>query len=135
MKKNKFGFTLLEMLVVIGIIAILVSMGFVSYSSAQKKARDAKRKLEMGAIRNAMEQYYSLCNSSYPVSNGGKVPGSITASTGDGCSADNSIMATVPTDPKTPTEEYNYDDTGPPPSICSTLMESESNPYCVFLQQ
>jgi len=76
--KNKFSifnfqffrqsaFTLLEMLVVIGIIGILVAMGAVSYSTAQKKARDAKRKQDLKAIQNAFEQYYSICNYKYPV--------------------------------------------------------------------
>jgi prepilin-type N-terminal cleavage/methylation domain-containing protein len=62
----KSAFTLLEMLVVIGIIGILVGMGAVSYSTAQKKARDAKRKQDLKAIQNAFEQYYSICNYKYP---------------------------------------------------------------------
>lgn len=140
MRKNKsLGFTLLEMLVVIGIIAVLVSMGFVSYSTAQKKARDAKRKLEISSIKNAMEQYYTLCNGSYPIADAGKVPEPINADTGAGCSTDQVIMQTVPLDPKT-TDRYDYDDAGTPPSICATnggtnLMESETNVFCTYLQQ
>jgi len=65
MKKT---FTLLEMLVVIGIISILVSLGFTSYSTAQKKARDAKRKNDLSSIRSAFEQYYSVCDFKYPSS-------------------------------------------------------------------
>jgi len=66
MKKN--GFTLLELLVVIGIIGILVALATVSYSSAQRQGRDARRKQDMTAIQNAMEQYYSdpINNFSYP---------------------------------------------------------------------
>src|SRR3989344_9526168 len=107
MRKN-LGFTLLEMLVVIGIIAVLVSMGFVSYSTAQKKTRDAKRKLELSAIKNAMEQYYSLCNGSYPSTGDGKVPFSILAES-PACSANENIMQSVPSDPKT-TDRYDYDE-------------------------
>lgn len=68
MKKNKllFGFTLLEMLVVIGIIAVLIGMISISYSTAQKKSRDAKRKGDLKTIQNAMEQYYSICGYQYP---------------------------------------------------------------------
>lgn len=62
----KKAFTLLEMLVVVGIIAILVSMGIASYSTAQRKARDAKRRSDLTSIRNAFEQYYSLCTYKYP---------------------------------------------------------------------
>ena len=67
----KKGFTLLELLVVIGIIAVLISMAAVSYSSAQKKARDARRRADISAIQKGMEQYYSLCNSTYPILTGG----------------------------------------------------------------
>ena len=73
--KIKKGFTLLEMLVVIGIIAILVSLGFASYSTVQKKARDAKRKGDLSAMQKVLEQCYSLNSYSYPaitLSNGNK---------------------------------------------------------------
>lgn len=63
----KKGFTLLELLVVIGIIAILISMAAVSYTSAQKKARDSRRNADVSALQKAMEQYYSLCKNLYPV--------------------------------------------------------------------
>jgi len=65
--KFQSAFTLLEMLVVIGIIGILVGMGAVSYSTAQKKARDAKRKQDLKAFQNAMEQCYSVNNYKYPL--------------------------------------------------------------------
>ncbi|MCX7956063.1 MAG: prepilin-type N-terminal cleavage/methylation domain-containing protein [Patescibacteria group bacterium] len=64
----KKAFTLLEMLVVIGIIGVIVSIGFVSYSTAQKKSRDAKRKNDLKSIQNAFEQYYSICDYKYPSS-------------------------------------------------------------------
>lgn len=65
LKKEK-GFTLLELLVSISIIGVLISLAAVSYSSAQKKARDAKRQGDLKAIQNAMEQYYSSCGYVYP---------------------------------------------------------------------
>lgn len=93
------GFTLLEMLVVVGIIAILVSMGIASYSTAQKKARDAKRKSDLTAIRNAFEQYYSLCSYKYPST----LPASgtnLTASTADCTSlAADVVILKMPADP------------------------------------
>jgi prepilin-type N-terminal cleavage/methylation domain-containing protein len=60
------GFTLLELLIVIAIIGILVAMGTVSYSTAQKRARDSKRQGDLKAIQNAFEQYYSKNNGNYP---------------------------------------------------------------------
>ena len=90
----KKGFTLIEILVVVGIIAILIGMGTVSFSTAQKKARDARRKADMQAIQNSFEQYYSICGFSYPVTGTGDVDTTIAC-------ADpvQTIMETVPTDP------------------------------------
>lgn len=63
------GFTLLELLVVIGIIGILVSLITVSFSNAQKSSRDSRRRQDIVAIQNAMEQYYSQNNFTYPACN------------------------------------------------------------------
>lgn len=65
MKKiKKSGFSLIELLVVISVIGILVAMGTVAYSGAQKRSRDAKRRGDIQAIQDAFEQYYAE-NSSY----------------------------------------------------------------------
>jgi prepilin-type N-terminal cleavage/methylation domain-containing protein len=60
------GFTLLELLVVIGIIALLLAFATVSYSSAQKRTRDAKRREDLKSMQNALEQYYSAGGYVYP---------------------------------------------------------------------
>jgi prepilin-type N-terminal cleavage/methylation domain-containing protein len=59
------GFTLLELLIVIALIGILVSVGTASYSSAQFKARNSRRKQDMKAVQSALEQYYGV-NNEYP---------------------------------------------------------------------
>lgn len=71
MNSYKKSFTLLELLVVIGIIGVLVGMGAVSYSTAQKKARDAKRKADLQSLQKVLEQCYSVNNYSYPTVSGG----------------------------------------------------------------
>lgn len=53
------GFTLVELLITISIIAILSTIGLVSYTSFVKNARDAKRKSDMNFIQSALEQYHS----------------------------------------------------------------------------
>ncbi|MCX6726984.1 MAG: type II secretion system protein [Candidatus Shapirobacteria bacterium] len=66
MKKRNLGFTLFELLVSISIIGILTAIATVSYSSAQKKARDARRMEDMGNIQKAAEVYYSQHSYTYP---------------------------------------------------------------------
>lgn len=62
------GFTLVELLVSISIIAILTVLASVSFSKAQKNGRDQRRVEDLVAIKNAAEQYYLLNSGSYPVS-------------------------------------------------------------------
>lgn len=56
--KKRSGFTLIELLVVISIIGVLSAIGLSTFSGAQKKARDARRRADLKQIQNAMEQYY-----------------------------------------------------------------------------
>ncbi|MDO8743193.1 MAG: prepilin-type N-terminal cleavage/methylation domain-containing protein [Candidatus Azambacteria bacterium] len=63
-KKEK-GFTLLELLVVIGIIGLLSSIIVVNLTGARKKARDVKRVADIRTIQTALESYYGK-NGQYP---------------------------------------------------------------------
>ena len=53
------GFSMIELMVVISIVAILIALGSVSYTTAQKKARDSSRRSEILSIRDGFEQYFS----------------------------------------------------------------------------
>ncbi|MFA6005036.1 MAG: type II secretion system protein [Patescibacteria group bacterium] len=66
MNVSKKGFSLLELLVVIGIIAVLLAIGAASYSSIQRKSRDAKRRGDLKTLQQSMEQYYAVCGNLYP---------------------------------------------------------------------
>ena len=57
MKQKQRAFTLIELLVVISIIGILIALGVTSYVTAQRKARDAKRKADLETVRQAMILY------------------------------------------------------------------------------
>lgn len=100
MKKNNnylTAFTLLEMLVVLGIISTIIGFSFASYTTAQKKARDSKRKQDLKAIQNILEQYYSICKFRYPL-NSGSIPSTLQAKTEDGCEYTSQIFK-IPNDP------------------------------------
>ncbi|MDP2638860.1 MAG: prepilin-type N-terminal cleavage/methylation domain-containing protein [Candidatus Azambacteria bacterium] len=68
------GFTLLELLVVIGIIGLLASILVVNLSSARRRARDTKRVSDVRAMQTAVEDYYGK-NAFYPTSIGALVTG------------------------------------------------------------
>lgn len=54
MKSTK-GFTLIELMVVVGIIAILSAIGLTTFNSAQANARDGRRRTDINAIANVLE--------------------------------------------------------------------------------
>ena len=60
------GFTLIELLVAMTVAAVLMGLALVSYQSARKSARDAKRKSDLEQIRSALEMYRSD-NGKYPL--------------------------------------------------------------------
>jgi prepilin-type N-terminal cleavage/methylation domain-containing protein len=79
------GFSLLELLVVISIMGILITLGVVAFSTAQKKTRDSRRRADVKAMQDAFEQYmaatgtYETCNTmaTYDAGNGAIMPGGL----------------------------------------------------------
>ena len=57
--KKQSGFTLLELLIVIVIIGILALIIVPGLASGPKRARDAQRKSDLRAVKNALETYYN----------------------------------------------------------------------------
>lgn len=54
---KKSGFTIIELLVTVSIIALLSAIGFVVYRSLLQQGRDAKRQSDLKSIQSALEQY------------------------------------------------------------------------------
>ncbi|MDO8498063.1 MAG: type II secretion system protein [bacterium] len=141
MKKiYSIGFTLLELLVVIGIIGVLLGLGSVSYSTGQKKARDTRRKSDLSVLQNTFEQYYSVCGFTYPTPTGGLNPASVSIFCPNPTTG---IMPTLPADPRSGAA-YVLTTTGTTYSICvptpvsggTKPLETETvTTYCVSNQQ
>lgn len=64
--KHSIGFSLMELLVAVSVIAILVSIAVSAYTTGQKKARDNRRKNDLKEVQNGFEQYYADNKGSYP---------------------------------------------------------------------
>lgn len=63
---KNFGFTLVEMMVVLAIMGILTAMAVASFSAAGRSGRDAKRKADIESIKQALVLRRSDVGS-YPV--------------------------------------------------------------------
>lgn len=59
------GFTLIEILIVVAIIAILASIVLVGLGPTQESGRDARRLGDLHDVQNVLELYYNKCGS-YP---------------------------------------------------------------------
>ena len=94
---NRRGFTLVELLVVVSIIAILSVIGLVIFTNVQKNARDAKRKGDLQAIHTALE-IYKTQNGTYPQTSGWRFSDSASPPWLDGL--DSNYMVSMPLDPK-----------------------------------
>ena len=123
---KKLSFTLLEMLVVIGIIGILIGIGTVSYSTAQRKARDAKRKQDLKSVQNCLEQYYSY-NNNFRYPNYSNWPSVFNCG---------SSTLTAPSDPRNSFPYvYTISSSSDAYTICATLETESPSSYCLRNQQ
>lgn len=65
MQKTKSGFTIVELLIVIVVIAILAAISIVAYNGIQQRARDAERAQDIATIQKVLEMYY-IDNGTFP---------------------------------------------------------------------
>lgn len=90
--KNIKGFTLVELLIVVGIIGILATLLMANFIGVRQRARDAQRKSDLRQIQSALELYRSDLGI-YPVT--GSFPSCGSALTGGA----STYMAKIPCDP------------------------------------
>lgn len=127
MKKNNKGFTLLELLVVIGIITTLSSLVVIRMNEAANNTMDVKRKADIQLLTNAIISYSSEHYNSKPISTG------CTIGAGGDCSAEINeslapYLSSMPTDPESGTY-YIYESNGSDCAISAVLSNGETYEY------
>lgn len=60
--KAQHGFTIVELIIVVVIIAILAAITIVAYNGVQNRARDSKRAADMASIQKAIAAYDMMNN-------------------------------------------------------------------------
>lgn len=63
---NTQGFTLIELMVVVALVAVLAGMGVVQYRNSVIRAKEAVLKEDLFRMRDAIDQYYAD-KAKYPV--------------------------------------------------------------------
>lgn len=66
MIKEEYGFSLVELMIVIVILAVLTGVAVVSYLNFSPRAKESRTELEMRNISTALSTYYTD-NNSYPL--------------------------------------------------------------------
>jgi prepilin-type N-terminal cleavage/methylation domain-containing protein len=141
MLKKKEGFTLIEILIVVAIIAILSSVVLIGLGPTQRAGRDARRISDLRQVQNALELYYNRCGY-YP----GPTPtaasgpcGSFSQVTSDGWKAltatltsvnTNIGVSTIPLDPTAGhTYYYGTNGTGSSYIVAATLEDPNNSVF------
>src|SRR6185437_14654013 len=65
LKQKSKGFTIVELLIVIVVIAILATLVIVTFTGIQQKARDSQRQTDITALDQHLEAFYGE-NGYYP---------------------------------------------------------------------
>lgn len=97
MRKSE-GFTLLELLVAISIIAVLLAFLMTNFFAVRQRARDGQRKSDLRQIQAALEMYRADTGG-YPVSPLLNCPTATPASFGNAPTCSTTYLQTIPNDP------------------------------------
>jgi len=103
LRRDSHGFTIVELLIVIVVIATLAAISVVAYNGIQQRARDAQRVQDIQVLAKALELYY-IDNGHYPACTGSTSINGSWCTTADSSWANMSplladYIAKVPRDP------------------------------------
>ncbi|HJQ08398.1 MAG TPA: type II secretion system protein [Candidatus Saccharimonadales bacterium] len=112
LRTNQKGFTLVELLVVIGILAVLLAIVLIAVNPARHfaEANNSKRRSDVSAILNAVHQYMVANNGTPPAgitTTDKTITGTVGATNIDLCTAlgtYQNYIADLPLDPQTGTD-------------------------------
>lgn len=104
--RHTFGFTLIEMLVVMVVIGILATISLIAVQGVRESARNSRRKSDLETVRKVLEFYRADCNH-YPtgLSFGGRLVGDNSTSA---CPRTNVYAQELPQDTLAPGRRYYY---------------------------
>jgi type IV pilus assembly protein PilA len=124
------GFTLIEILIVVAIIAILASVVLVGLGPTQQAGRDARRISDLSEVQNGLELYYNKC---------GYYPGDVEAAACGTYSANNTWalmtaslvgsgigVTSVPNDPSSG-QNYQYGSNDGTSYVIEAKLENGNN--------
>ena len=112
---------MIEILVVVAIIALLTTIGILSFGQVNKKARDGKRKADLEQVRSALV-LYRTDNGVYPTTLDWSTMSPITAY----------ISGSSIRDPlSSPNPQYSFTGTTSTFSVCATLEAATPASYCL----
>ncbi len=109
MKTNRKGFTIIELLVSVGIIAILTAIITANFATAKAKSRDAKRVSDIAQLQLALELYFDRCSQYPQLSTGSANNYLMSLSAANGCPSGISLASFISKLPTPPTAgDYRY---------------------------
>lgn len=138
--RSQGGFTVIELLVVVAIIALLSSVGLVATLQSRQKARDARRLSDMGQMGTGLELFFNA-NRGYPADQDADgIPDGMTPTylatfprfpePADGACIGLNHPSPVP--PNKPSHQYYYVPSGSPFSVGSvTLYPDYAYYFCI----
>lgn len=124
--KNPQGFTLIELMIVVVIIAVLAVIGVTVYSNIQKNARDSRRRADIESISKALEAHVNQSANQY-----------CTGAAGSYCFPAASWFAggAIPADPNGSAYSGLPVSGATTYNVCATLENPSGSTYCLSNQQ